>query len=167
MSRLEVIYPGSFDPLTLGHIDIVKRLCKHFRRVHVVVLINPSKKTWFTVDERLAILKKSLVPFRSRVRIDSYSGLLVNYARKIGVTLVARGLRAISDYDTELMMALANRDMHPNLETIFLITDKRYAFLTSSLVKEIAKHRGSVRRFVQPHVESALKRKILELKKHG
>lgn len=163
---VEVLYPGSFDPITYGHIDVIRRLTKNFSRVHVAVLGNPNKQEWFPVDERLEMIRRSLKGLK-RIRVDSYQGLLVNYARKIGVPILVRGLRAVSDFDAEFKMSLANKDIAPGLETLFMLTDKRYAFLSSSLVKEIALYGGPLKSFVPPPVEKALRAKVADRRKRG
>lgn len=156
---MDVIYPGSFDPITYGHVDVIRRLTRRFSRVHVAVLANPNKQGWFSVDERRDMIHKSLRGLTG-IRVDSYKGLLVQYARKLGVRILVRGLRAVSDFDSEFKMSLANKDMAPDLETLFMLTDKRYAFLSSSLVKEIALYGGVLKSFVPPPVETALRAKV-------
>lgn len=163
---MEVIYPGSFDPITFGHVDVIRRLARRFPRVHVAVLSNPSKSNWFSSAERQEMIRRSLGKNKN-VRIDAYRGLLVDYARRKGVHLIARGLRAISDFDAEFKMSLANKDLAPDVETIFMLTDKRYAFLSSSLVKEIALYGGKLSSFVPPAVERALRAKVKDRRRQG
>lgn len=163
---IEVIYPGSFDPITFGHIDLIRRLSRHCSKVHVAVLANPNKQGWFTTAERQEMIQKSLRGLKG-IRVDSYEGLLVDYARRIKVRILVRGLRAVSDFDAEFKMSLANKDMAPDLETVFMLTDKRYAFLSSSLVKEIALYGGNLQSFVPPPVARALRSKVAERRKEG
>ncbi|MBI4180001.1 pantetheine-phosphate adenylyltransferase [bacterium] len=156
-----VLYPGSFDPITNGHVDVIRRLARAFPKVHVAVLSNPDKSSWFSVKERMEMIRKSLRGLKN-VRVTAYEGLLVDYAKRIGVRLVARGLRAVSDFDSEFKMALANKDMAPAIDTLFMLTDKKYAFLSSSLVKEIALYGGPLKSFVPPPAERALRSKVKE-----
>ena len=163
---MEVIYPGSFDPITYGHVDVIRRLTRRFSRVCVAVLENPAKQGWFTGRERQEMIVRSLRGLKN-IRVISYRGLLVNFARRRKVHLVVRGLRAVSDFDAEFKMSLANKDLAPDVETIFMLTDKRYAFLSSSLVKEIALYGGSLKSFVPRPVERALRVKVRERNRIG
>lgn len=158
---MEILYPGSFDPITCGHVDIVRRLTRHYSKIHIAVLANPHKSVWFSAEERVCMIRESLRGIRG-VEVSSYKGLLVDYARKLGVKLMVRGLRAISDFDNEFKMSLANKDLAPDVETIFMITDKRYAFLSSSLVKEISLYGGNLATFVPSPVRKALRAKVKE-----
>ena len=142
-----VICPGSFDPVTLGHIDIIGRAAAMFDRVIVAVLINSAKKPVFTVDERIRLLEKALVGFEN-VEIQSFDGLLAEYARKIGADAVVRGLRAVSDFEYEFQMALVNRQLNPDVDTVFLTTSSQHMYLSSSMVKSIAKFGGDISAFV-------------------
>lgn len=160
---MEVIYPGSFDPITFGHVDVIRRLARQFSRVHVAVMSNPGKHTWFSLPERQDMIRRSLKGVKN-VRVDAYEGLLVDYARRLKVSIVVRGLRAVSDFDAEFKMSLANKDLAPGVETIFMLTDKRYSFLSSSLVKEIALYGGSLASFVPPAVDRAIRDKVREQK---
>lgn len=160
---MEVVYPGSFDPITYGHVDLIRRLTRHFSKVYVAILANPGKRGWFSLEEREDMICRSLKGLKN-VRVDSYTGLLVDYARKRRVKIMARGLRAVSDFDAEFKMSLANKDMAPELETLFMITDKRYTFLSSSLVKEIALYGGKLKSFVPPPVVRALRSKAAEMR---
>ncbi|MBO8126776.1 MAG: pantetheine-phosphate adenylyltransferase [Firmicutes bacterium] len=155
------VYPGSFDPITNGHIDIIQRSRHLFDKVIVAVAHNPEKKAWFTVDERLELLKETLKDYPN-VTCDSFSGLTVAYARKVGASALIRGLRAISDFENEFMMALMNRNIAPELETVFLMTSTEYTFLSSSAVKELVLFGGPVSSLVPPVVAEALARKAKE-----
>jgi len=158
---LKAIYPGTFDPITYGHLDVIKRAAKIFDEVTVVVMNNPRKKPFFTLEERLEMIKESTREIKN-VKIDNYSGLLVQYVRSHSAKIVIRGLRALEDFEYEFEMALANREMCPNLETIYLMTDLRYLFVSSSMVKEIAKFKGELEKWVPPIVERKLKGKFQE-----
>lgn len=145
------IYPGSFDPITLGHVDIIERGCRLFERLIVAVLRNPNKSPMFTVQERLNQIRLSTTHL-SNLEVDSFEGLTVNYARMRQAQVLIRGLRAISDFEAELQMAHTNKTLSTEIETVFLATSNEYSFLSSSLVKEIAKFGGSVDHLVPPHV---------------
>ncbi len=149
------ICPGTFDPVTNGHIDIVKRSLRIFDEVVVAVALNPRKKSLFTVEERLALIEESLRGV-DRVRIESFDGLLVDYViRKKGIAIV-RGLRAVSDFEYELQMALMNRRLSSEIETVFMMPNEEFSFLSSTIIKEIASFGGSVRGLVPEVVEKAL-----------
>jgi len=151
------IYPGSFDPLTNGHLDIAKRALKVCDELHVAVVANPSKKSLFSAEERVELLKKTTKSLR-RIVIGSFDGLLVDYARQIKASIIFRGLRAVADFEYEFQMALINRTLHPDIEIVFLVPNEKFIFLSSSSIKEVAKLGGSVHQFVPPVVEKALKR---------
>ncbi|HII17664.1 TPA: pantetheine-phosphate adenylyltransferase [Candidatus Woesearchaeota archaeon] len=153
------VYPGSFDPVTNGHLDIIERAVPIFDRIIVAVGENLSKKPLFTVDERMAILKKILKRYRN-IEVDSFSGLLITFARTKRASVIVRGLRAVSDYDYEFQLALTNRMLDHRIETIFIMTRGRYSFLSSGIAKEIAKNGGDVRKLVPATVERVLKEKF-------
>ncbi len=153
------IYPGSFDPFTNGHLDIVQRAIKLFDNVIVAVAHNEGKKPLFTLEERVGLVKKSVRGF-TNVTVDSFDGLLVNYVEERGGQAVIRGLRAISDFEFEFQLALMNRKLNERVETIFMMPKETYTFLSSRITKEIARLGGDVRAFVPAHVESALKKKL-------
>lgn len=140
------ICPGSFDPVTLGHMDIITRACRIFDKVIVAVPINPDKHFSFTVEERMDMLRT--VTAGMGVEVDSVGGLLVDYAREKGATAIVKGLRAVSDYDYEFQMALANKQLNPEMETMFLPTRVENMFLSSSLVKQVAGFGGDISHFV-------------------
>ena len=150
------VYPGSFDPVTNGHLDIIQRAIKIFDLVYIAVIENPEKTPLFKTEERMEMLSKSLPP-SPKIKIDSFSGLLVDYAKKIGANAIVRGLRAVSDFDYEFQMALTNRKMCPEIETVFMMTDYKYSYLSSSFVKQIARLGGDISAFVPPPVEERLK----------
>lgn len=154
-----VIYPGSFDPVTYGHIDIIDRSSKQFSKVIVSVLNNKSKKNMFSIEERVDLLKEALKEYNN-VEIETFSGLLVDYARKNKCTKVIRGLRAVSDFEYEMQMALVNKKIDCELETFFMVARGKYAYLSSSIVKEVATFGGNITCFVPKVVEKAIKEKI-------
>lgn len=147
MDTKTVICPGSFDPVTLGHIDIIKRASKMFDKVIVAVLVNMSKTPSFTIDERIAFLKEALCDVEN-IEIVGFSGLLADYARERGANAVVKGLRAMSDFEYEFQMALTNKKLNPELDTVFLTSDSQYMYLSSSMVKQIASLGGDISFFV-------------------
>jgi pantetheine-phosphate adenylyltransferase len=157
MTRI-AIYPGSFDPPTRGHEDLIRRSLALADRVIVAVAVNPLKQPLFTVAERLAMLQGAIGD-ESRVSYQSFDVLLVEFARRVGATIVVRGLRAVSDFEYEFQMALMNRQLHPSLETVFLVPALELTYLSSSLVREVARFGGDVSALVQPGVAEALARR--------
>ncbi len=151
------VYPGSFDPITNGHLDVVKRASKLFGKVIVAVIRNPEKTYNFSLKDRLEMLKQALAKFKN-VDVDSFDGLLVDYARQKKAWAIVRGLRAVSDFDYEFQMALTNRKMAPGIETIFFMTDYKYSYLSSSFVRQIAKLGGDVSGMVPGPVARRLKK---------
>jgi len=141
------IYPGSFDPVTNGHLDVISRALKLFDKIIVAVLDNANKTALFSVKERVKMLHESCEKF-DNIEIDSFNGLLVNYAKKKKAKSIIRGLRAISDFDYEFQLALTNRKLDSNIETVFLMTDYKYSYLSSSLVRQIAQLGGNIKEFV-------------------
>lgn len=158
MTRI-AIYPGSFDPVTLGHEDIIRRSLQLVDKVIVGVAVNIAKEPLFSLDERVDMLQTVLAG-ESRIEITALDGLLAEFARKRKATVVIRGLRAVSDFDYESQMALMNRQLYPELETVFLIPALHLTYLSSSLVREIARLRGDVSAFVHPAVGTALKQRF-------
>ncbi len=156
---MNAIYPGSFDPVTYGHLDIIERAAKKLDHLIVAVLNNPAKKGIFTIEERIDLLVK-VTDHLPNVEIDFFSGLLSDYAVKKNCFTMIRGLRAVSDFEYEMQMALVNRKLNPKIETLFLVSDSKYSFLSSSIVKEIAQLNGNFSCFVPKVVEEALKNKI-------
>lgn len=158
---MKVIYPGSFDPLTLGHIDMIKRLSNMFDEVIVAVLINENKKSVFSLEDREEIIKKQIEnDGLKNITIKSFDGLLVNFAKETGVNTVARGLREVTDYEYEKNIAMFNSKLMNGLETIFLLSDPKYSYISSSGVREVAKFHGDVSSFVSKDVELAIKEKF-------
>ncbi|MBD3106843.1 pantetheine-phosphate adenylyltransferase [Bacillus sp. AGMB 02131] len=157
MKRIAVC-PGSFDPITNGHIDIIQRGAKVFDELYVVLLNNSSKHPLFTIEERVDLIKKvtSHIP---NVKVDTSQGLLVDYAKSINADAIIRGLRAVSDFEYEMQITSMNKVLYDHLETFFIMTKNQYSFLSSSIVKEVAKYNGDVSELVPPLVNEALKKK--------
>jgi pantetheine-phosphate adenylyltransferase len=150
------VYPGSFDPITNGHIDIIARGLKVFDEVIIAILQNPEKQALFSVEERAAIIRET---FRanSRIKVDTFSGLLVDYAMRVRATVIVRGLRAISDFEFEMQMALMNRRLNPRIETVFMMPAERYSYLSSRLVKEVFALGAPVADLVPPAAERRMR----------
>ncbi len=153
-----VIYPGTFDPVTNGHIDVIKRAIDLFDDVVVTVARNPSKNSLFTVEERLTMLNECLKEFKT-VHVDSFDGLIVNHAKAVGAIGIIRGLRAISDFEYEFQMALMNRKLDEELRTIFLMPHEKYTYLNSTIVRNLSQFDGDVSDFVPPVVVKMLEEK--------
>jgi pantetheine-phosphate adenylyltransferase len=158
-SGVTAIYPGSFDPITNGHLDLIERGSRLFDRLIVSILRNEAKQALFPVDERLEMLRE-VVSVYPNVAVDSFDGLLVEYAIRRGATVLLRGIRAISDYEYELQMALMNRRLQPAVETVFLMSSEANSFISSRLVKEVFKLGGSISGLVPPTVEERLQRRL-------
>ena len=165
MEKLAV-YPGSFDPITNGHLDIIKRGLRFFDKLIVLVAYNPGKSGLFTVAERMELIRQ-VVGDDPRIRVDSFSGLLVNYVRDSGAAVILRGLRALSDFEYEFQMALINRRLNRDIETAFLMTGYKWFYTSSNLIKEAASHGGSVRGLVPEIVLQRLQEKYAESFKKG
>jgi pantetheine-phosphate adenylyltransferase len=155
------IYPGSFDPVTNGHIDIIVRARRLFDEIIVAVSDNPAKRPYFNLPERLGFLQQAVRPHRG-VRAEAFTGLLSDYVRQKKAVAVIRGLRAVSDFEYEFQMALMNRRQNIQLETVFLMPDEKYTYLSSSLVREVSRLGGNVRGLVPTPVETALKKRSLK-----
>lgn len=158
---LVAIYPGSFDPLTNGHLDVIARASRLADRLIVAILNNTQKQTLFSIEERTAIILEAVGGIEN-AEVDSFGGLLVDYAARRGANAIVRGIRAISDYETELQMALMNRRMRPETETIFLMAAAEYSFVSSRMVKEIILLDGDVSPFVPPAVAERLRAKLVK-----
>ena len=157
------IYPGSFDPVTNGHIDIIERASKISDKLYVAVLMNSSKSPLFSVEERVNMLVEVTKHIKN-VKIDSFSGLLVDYAKRCNANIIVRGLRAVTDFEYELQMSQTNRIMDNSVDTIFLTTSLEYAYLSSSTVKEVAIYGGNVDKFVPEYVAGKIKEKVKSIK---
>lgn len=163
MRESRAIYPGSFDPITNGHVDIIERGLKIFDHILVAVLENPKKQALFTTEERVAMISQ-LFASEPRVEVKSFDGLLVDFARQNRANIVIRGLRAVSDFEFEFQMALMNRKLNPELETLFMMPSINYTFLSSRLVKEIYMLGGCIKGLVPEEVERRLRKKISNLR---
>lgn len=155
------IYPGSFDPITNGHLDLISRASLMVERLIVAVLRNESKLPWFTVEERLQMIAEAVAGY-ANVEVAAFEGLLVDFAARRGATVILRGIRAVSDYEHEWQMALMNRRLRPGIETVFMMAGEEYSFISSRLVKEVAALGGSVAGIVPPFVEERLRRRVAE-----
>ena len=153
------IYPGTFDPLTLGHLDVIQRAAQLFEKLIVAVADSPGKKSLFSLEERLQLVRDAVKGLPG-VEVASFGGLLVNYARKSKVAVLVRGLRAFSDFEYEFQMALSNRKLAPDVETMFLMTSETYSYISSSVVREVAELGGDTSGLVPPNVQAALVRKL-------
>lgn len=160
MTQHSAICAGSFDPPTFGHINIIERGLRLFDKIVVAVAHNSKKSSLFSVEERLEILKQ-IFKDESRVEFDNFSGLLVEYAKKRGVSTLIRGIRTVSDYEYELQMSLANRILEAKIDTVFLMPESRYSHISSSIIKEIIQLGGSCKGMIHPFVESRMKKRLL------
>lgn len=156
---MRVVYPGTFDPFTRGHQDIVRRASGLFESVVVGIADSESKGPYFSIDERISMAREVLssVP---NVEVLAFSGLLMDFVHRQGARAILRGLRAVSDFEYEFQMAGMNRNLHPEIETLFLTPDEKYMFVSATIVREIARFGGDVSKFVHPHVAECLRRKV-------
>ena len=161
MKRKIAIVPGSFDPITYGHIDIIKRSAQLFDEVIVAILVNPDKKYLFTLEEREEMINESIKYFNN-FKVDSFSGLLVNYAKKVNSTVIVRGLRAVSDFEYEMQLTFMNKALDDNIETFYMMANKQYSFISSSIVKGVSGFGADLSKFVPKHVEERLEKKVKE-----
>ena len=153
------IVPGSFDPITNGHLDIIKRTSGLFDTVYVSILSNSSKTPLFSIEERINLIERVTKEIPN-VKVESFTGLLVDYAREKDAKFIVKGLRAVSDYEYEVQMSLTNKQLAPEIETFFITTNSKYAYLSSSIVKEIAKYGGDITEMVPPEIIQDIKEKI-------
>ncbi len=156
MKRIAV-YPGTFDPVTNGPLDLADRGRRHFDRLVIAILRNAGKEPLFTVDQRIRLLREAVADWEN-VEVDSFDGLLVDYARKVGATMILRGIRAVTDLEYEMQMAMMNRRMDPKLETVFVVPSETYSYVSSRIVREVASLGGSTEGLVPQNVEDALSR---------
>lgn len=154
------LYPGSFDPITNGHLDLIQRGSALFDKLFVAILRNDEKQALFSVDERIEMLREVVQPFPN-VEVGSFDGLLVEYAAHCGASVIIRGIRAVSDYEYELQMALMNRRLRPDIETVFLMASEAHSFLSSKLVKEVIRLGGKITGLVPPSIEGKLRKRLL------
>lgn len=153
------LYPGSFDPVTNGHLDIAERAARLCDELYMAVVANPSKNTLFSIDERVELLKQT-TKHLPKIRISAFEGLLVDYARQIKADFIFRGLRAVADFEHEFQMALINRSLHKKVEVLFLVPSEKFIFISSSAIKEVAKLGGDVKGFVPSPVEKSLRNRL-------
>lgn len=158
MAKRTAIYPGTFDPVTLGHLDVLERASKIFDKVIVSVAKSTSKSTLFTYEERIKLMNMAAAKIKN-VSVEGFDGLLVEYARRKKASAIIRGLRAISDFEYEFMMALTNRKIAPDIETVFLMPGEKFSFISSTLVREIAKYNGDLSHFVPNIVTKSISKK--------
>jgi pantetheine-phosphate adenylyltransferase len=157
------VFAGTFDPYTNGHADIIHRSLRVFDRVIVAILSNPAKSSLFTLDERIKLISAELTDYHDRATVDTFSGLLVDFARQNGAKVLIRGLRAISDYDYEAQMALMNKSLNDDIETVFLVSREQNSYISSTIVKQVAALGGDVSNQVPPKIALALKAKYKSL----
>ena len=160
MSERVAVYPGSFDPVTLGHLDILERATVLFDRVVIAVLRNPGKTPLFTVEERIELIRDSLGLLPQSVEVQSFDGLTVDFAERVGAAAIVRGLRVVSDFENEFQMALMNRRLNPRVHTVFLMTAFANVFISSSIIKEVCRLGGSVDEVVPPASAAAMRKKF-------
>lgn len=155
------ICPGSFDPVTRGHIDILERTSKLFDKVYAVVVVNPSKQATFSIEERVDMIKRATLHIEN-LEVDSYNGLIANYAKKKNAHTLVKGLRAVTDFEYEFQQALTNKKINPALETLFMVTNQEYMYLSSTIVRQIADFGGDITEFVPPEIKDELIKRMLK-----
>ena len=153
------IYPGSFDPMTYGHLDVIERSSKMVDKLYVSVLINSAKNPLFSIDERVSMIKE-MTGHLPNVEVTSFTGLLVDFAQEMNASIIVRGLRAITDFEYELQIAQTNRIVNPNVDTLFLTTSLEYSYLSSTIVKEVASYGGDISKFVPERIADAIYKKL-------
>lgn len=162
MMNNAAIYPGSFDPLTNGHMDILERAAEMFEKIYITVAVNNRKTAVFDGDERVSLIQEAIKdkPWKDKIEIEQFTGLLIDYARKKNVRILLRGVRQISDFEYEFRMALTNRRLAPEIDTLFLMPDEQLTFISATIVKEVAAWGGDLSSFVPDHVAEALRKKF-------
>jgi pantetheine-phosphate adenylyltransferase len=156
----KAVYPGSFDPITYGHIDIAKRALKVFDHLTIMISVNPNKKSLFSVEERIDMVKHAMIEDMDKIDITVCEDLTVNKAKELNVTHIIRGLRAVTDFEYEFQMTTTNRVLNNNIDTIFFMTSNKYSFLSSNTVKEIAQFKGDLKAFVPEYIEKKLRERF-------
>jgi pantetheine-phosphate adenylyltransferase len=154
-NMIKALYPGSFDPLTNGHLDVIKRASAIFDELEVVIMTNPNKAFTFSVEERITMIKSIITKFPN-VTVSAQSGLTVDYAQRVGASVLVRGIRAVMDYEYELQQATANMILNPTIETVFLLTHPQWSFLSSSVVKQVALNKGDLTGFIPPEIKDVI-----------
>ena len=167
MSIRTGVYPGTFDPITLGHMDIIRRGAKLVDRLVIGVTTNPSKNPMFTVDERMAMVERETAGIEGEIHVVSFDSLLMDFAEREGASMIVRGLRAVADFEYEYQMAGMNQQLNSRIETVFLMADVSLQPIASRLVKEIALYGGAIRKFVSPAVEADVVRRVSEIGRKG
>lgn len=152
---IKALYPGSFDPLTNGHLDVIKRASNIFDELEVVIMTNPNKIFTFSIEERITMIKSIITKFPN-VSVSAQSGLTVDYAKSVNATVLVRGIRAVMDYEYELQQATANMILNPKIETVFLLTHPQWSFLSSSVVKQVALNKGDLTSFIPPEIKDVI-----------
>ena len=155
------IYPGTFDPITLGHIDLIERSSELFNKVIVTIAVNPSKKPLFDVNERMEMIEDAIAPF-DNVTVAKFDGLIVDFAKDVGAKVIIRGLRAITDFEYEFQMALMNRQLADDITTVFLMPHEKYTYLNSTIIKNVANFGGDIEKFVTKFVQKKLIEKLAQ-----
>ena len=155
------ICPGSFDPITKGHIDIIERTCKLFDKVYAVVMVNPTKVPTFSTEERMELIK-ACTKHLDNVEVECYAGLIADYAKQKGACTLVKGLRAVTDFEYEFQQALTNKKLNPNLETLFMVTNQEYMYLSSTIVRQIANFGGDISQFVPEEIKDKLIDKMIK-----
>ena len=162
---ITALYPGTFDPITRGHLDLIKRSRKLFTRVVIGVASNPKKRPLFSLEERVSMIQQEINDLKlTNVEVIGFEELLVDFARKQNANVLIRGMRAVADFEYEFQLASMNRSLAPDIESVFLMPNESYSFISSTLVKEVATLNGDVSRFVAPHVLEALKQKLVQIR---
>ena len=161
--KTKAVYPGTFDPVTNGHIDLIQRGAALFDHLYVAILSNAEKTPLFSVKERVEMLEEAVKRYR-KVSVTTFEGLLVDYAERIGASVIVRGIRAVSDYEYELQMAMMNRNLNGNVETVFLMPSEEFSYLSSTIIKDVAQHGGPLTEFLHPDVARRLEERIRSLK---
>lgn len=154
------VYPGSFDPITNGHLDIIERAAKIFDKLIVAVLVNPNKTCTFSLEERVELIREC-VKDNPKIEVDSFSGLLIDYLKQKDINVIIKGLRIVADFEYEFQMALLNKSLNPEIETVFMMTNSRFSYISSSMVKELAKLGANIEEFIPKTIADKVMKKLL------